>query len=396
MAARTQLGLFAGLAALVAAARARADVQVEWRPRVTLSSGYDDNVLMNGTAADGFGQVTPGLKLDLFGEHDLHLGLDCQAGLAELTHAEQFGTDRRSFASSENCGLNSKVRLTGDDKLTVRGDVNYSQDPWAIAGAGLLLRPGQTQLFDLNLAAEVDHALSHHTQIETELDANALAFGAGDPGNGYEIAPSVRYAWKTSARSKWDVGFREQLFFGIGAAPNPLAPKGVQGGLLDEAHAAQLGYRYELAPWASLTARGGALLLTGAVQDIVMPTARFSIEGYTPWTAISFTLSHDLIIGPTSAGPLVGDVAEVGLSKQWEHFGVYGRGGFYRDADAFHSMSVIGAMGYDAEVGVDWAFTRELKIGVGAVRDAQLNNTAVAAQVNRDVIQVHLTWQKFH
>src|SRR5207248_1403053 len=82
-------------------------------------------------------------------------------------------------------------------------------------------------------------------------------FGAGDRGNGYVLAPSVRYAWNTSARSKWDLGIREQLFFGIGADPNPLAPQGAPGGLLDEAHAALLGYTWAVATWANLTVRGG-------------------------------------------------------------------------------------------------------------------------------------------
>src|SRR5439155_1109377 len=62
-----------------------------------------------------------------------------------------------------------------------------------------------------------EHALTGHSEIDYGMEGQALAFGSGDPGNGFVLAPNLRYAWKTSARSKWDLGVREQLFFGIGA-----------------------------------------------------------------------------------------------------------------------------------------------------------------------------------
>ena len=46
----------------------------------------------------------------------------------------------------------------------------------------------------------VEHALTGHSHFDYGLDAQALAFGVNDPGNGYVLAPQARYAWKTSAR----------------------------------------------------------------------------------------------------------------------------------------------------------------------------------------------------
>lgn len=399
MATRTQLALHVALAAVLAAGGAGAKVYVELRPRVSMMGGYDDNVTLGylpGTGqvgTDSFGQVVPGLKLDLFGEHDLHLDLDCQAGIARLAHPQQFGPSSSAFAGNETCAVGTKVHLSARDRLLIRSSATYAQDPFSIAGLGLLLRPGQTQIFVGKFAGEMRHALSTRTELDYGLDTQMLTFGAGDPGNGYVIAPSVKYAWRTSPRGKWDAGVREQLFFGFGADPNPRALKGAPGGLLDEAHSALLGYTYDLTPYANLFARGGALLLTGGARNVAQPVARFGIESYTPTTAISLTLAHDLVIGPSSAGPLVGDIAEVGLVQQWERLGAHLRFGMYRNASAFQQTQ-LGSLGYGAEAGLDWNFTRDLRLGIAATRDARLNDVQTAAQVDRDVVQMRLTWEK--
>lgn len=356
--------------------------------------GYDDNVQLNGSGADGFGQVVPGLKLDLFGEHELRVNVDCQAGLARLAHPQEFGLSSGAFAANETCLLGTKVNFSPEDKLLVQSSATYAQDPFSIAGLGLLLRPGQTQIFVGKFAGEVDHALSSRTELDFGVDSQVLAFGVGDPGNGYVIAPSIKYAWKTSYRSKWDVGVREQLFFAMGApVGSPLAPNGTPSGLLDESHAALLGYTYALTPYADIFARGGALLLTGGAQDVTQPVVRFGLESYTPTTAISLTLGHDLVIGPSGAGPVVGDIAEVGVVQQWQQLGAHLRVGMYRNASAFRQTE-IGTLGYGGEAGVDWSLTKNLKIGVAALRDARLNDLALAAQVDRDVVQFRLTWEK--
>lgn len=393
MGARTLPVLGLGLAAFVAAGSASAKVYVEFRPRMSMMGGYDDNVRLNGAGGDAFGQAVPGLKLDLFGEHDLHLDLDCQAGLARLAHPQEFGLSSGAFATSESCALGTKVRLSPRDRLSLKTSATYVQDPFSIAELGLLLRPGQTQIFASKFSGEWGHAVAQHAEVDFGLDASALAFGLGDPGNGYVLAPSLKYAWHTSPRSKWDLGVREQLFFGIGTAPNALAPKGAPGGLLDEAHSALIGYTRALSPWAQIFGRAGALWLTGGTQEVVQPVARIGLESYTPSTAISLTLAHDLVIGPSTAGPVVGDIAELGVIQQWEHLGAHFRIGIYRNASAFRQTE-LGALGYGGEAGLDWSFTQNLKLGVAAMRDARINAGTVAQQVDRDVFQMRLTWEK--
>lgn len=391
--AAIRLALLVAFAALLASGGAEAKVYVEWRPRMSLMGGYNDNVLLNGSGADGFGQAVPGLKLDLFGEHDLHVDVDCQAGVAQLAHPQEFGLSTGAFASNETCLVGTKANLSMRDKLQLRANATYARDPFSIAGLGLLLRPGQTEIFVAHLDTEIQHALSPHTEIDYEIEGRALAFGSNDPGNGYVLAPQVRYAWKTSARSKWDIGLREQLFFGVGAdVGSPRAPGGSPSGLLDQAHSLLLGYTYALAPWASLTARGGGVMVTGMVQT-AMPTASLTLESYTPVTAISVTLAHDLVIGPTTAGPLIGDIAELGLIKDWEHLTCHLRAGMYRNVGVA-DQGQIGALGYGLEAGLGWKFTRDLRLEFAALRDARLNDVAVAQQVDRDVFQLRLTWEK--
>jgi hypothetical protein len=390
--AATRFALLVAFAALLTSRGADAKVYIEWRPRMSLMAGYNDNVLLNGSGADGFGQAVPGIKLDLFGEHNLHVDVDCQAGLARLAHPQEFGLSSGAFAANETCLVGTRANLSARDKLQIGSSVTYAQDPFSIAGLGLLLRPGQSDIFVARFSGEIQHALSPRTEITYGADAQALAFGSGDPGNGYVLSPQVRYGWKTSPRGKWEMGFREQLFFGIGAAANPRAPNGVQGGLLDQAHSLLLGYTYALTPWANLSARAGAVMVTGNYQA-TMPTARLSLESYTPWTAIAITVAHDLAIGPSSAGPLIADVAELALIKDWEHVGAHMRAGMYRNANVQRPLE-LGALGYGVEVGMAWKFTRDLRVEVAAVRDARINDVTVAEQVDRDVFQLRLVWEK--
>ncbi|HZX97854.1 MAG TPA: hypothetical protein VFE90_25275 [Myxococcales bacterium] len=390
--ARARLALLTAAASLLLAGGASAKVYIEWRPRMSLMGGYDDNVQLNGAGGDGFGQAVPGLKLDIFGDHNLHVDVDCQAGIARLAHPEEFGISSGAFAANETCALGTRVHLSTRDKLQLRTSATYAQDPFSIAGLGLLLRPGQTQIFVAKFQGLIEHALTGHSHFDYGLDGQALAFGAGDPGNGFVLAPQARYAWKTSARGTWDVGMREQLFFAMGADPNPLAPKGSPGGLLDQAHSALLGYTYALAPWANLTVRGGGMLVTGA-NDALMPTLRMSIESYQLDSALSVTVAHDLMIGPTSAGPQIADIAEVGWIRDWQHFGLHLRAGVYRNAGVTDAMQV-GALGYSTEAGVAWKFTRDLRLEFAGMRDARLNDVTVAQQVDRDVLQLRFVWEK--
>jgi hypothetical protein len=165
------------------------------------------------------------------------------------------------------------------------------------------------------------------------------------------------------------------------------------GGLLSAGHAALLGYTYRLTPWANLIVRGGPLFLTGAQGDWLHPTARFEIESVTPSTAIHLTLAHDLVIGAGLAGPLVGDLAELGVMYEIGRWEGHGRVGMYRNAWVHDAFSA-GSMGYGGEIGVDWLLTKEFKLGVAAMRDARLSDATVGRQVDRDVVQFRLTWER--
>src|SRR5438128_10730603 len=76
-------------AAIAVAGPAGAKVYVEWKPRASLFAGFNDNVLLDGSGGDGFGQARPGIRLDLFGDHQFHIDVDCQAGIGRLLHPDK-------------------------------------------------------------------------------------------------------------------------------------------------------------------------------------------------------------------------------------------------------------------------------------------------------------------
>lgn len=402
MATRT-VQMLVATAALWAAGPASAKVYLEARPRATLTAGYDDNVLLganNNVDGDSFGQATPGLTLELFGDHELHGVLDCQAGFARLAHPDRFQSSSvsGSFASNLSCNANYKDRLSTRTTMSWRARATYAQDPFALAGYGLLLRPGQTRIFAARLYGEVQHALSTRTSVELGLGADALDFGSGEPDNGFVVAPQARYLLRTSERATWDLGAREQLFFAIGAqgvvSPDPAkARRFQQGGLISEGHAALAGWTYRLSEVATFRAHGGAVLVTGSNGSAVVPSARVELEAATPKEAARLEVAHDLIIGSSAAGPVAGDMVELLLTASRGPFDGGLRAGIYRNSSAY-VLTQLGYVGYSAGCSLDWRFTREWKLGVAALRDARLSDLNVGQPVDRDVFQVRLTWER--
>jgi len=83
----------------------------------------------------------------------------------------------------------------------------------------------------------------------------------------------------------------------------------------------------------------------------------------------------------------------VGFTRDWEHVEAHLRLGVYRNA-AVSRAAEIGALGYGTEIGLGWKFTRDLRVEVAGLRDARLNDVTVAQQVDRNVLQLRLTWEK--
>ena len=394
MAARIHTTLLVAVAALAAAGPASAKVYVEWRPRISLFAGLNDNVPLDGSGGDAFGQARPGLKLDIFGDHQLHIDVDCQAGIGRLLHPERFA-EGGAFASSEQCIASYRDRFSPRTTARVLLRGTYSQDPFALSGLGLLLRAGQTQVFSTRLNAEVEHTVSPRGQWKFAADAHVLVFGQNDPGNSALFMPSLGYAYRLSPYGTVEVTGREQLFYSFGATPQAAGGAGIPSGILSEGHSVLLGYVRRINPWSTLTVRGGPLYLTGMAGGQVSPVARIQVESVTPRAAIDLVVAHDLIIGASRAGPLVGDVAELALLGNLGDFTGHLRAGVHRNADVPTQFTRFGAAGYTGEAAVDYHLGREWTVGVAVLRDARLNDVNVGRQVDRDVVQLRLTWERF-
>ncbi len=395
MAPRLHLPTLAAFSVLAAAGPALAKVYLEWKPRVSLLAGYNDNVLLDGSGADGFGQARPGLRLDLYGDHQLHADLDCQAGIGRLFHPDRFAQDGGAFASSEQCVAHYRDHWSPRTAMHLLLRSTYAQDPFAISGLGLLLRAGQTQVFSTQLSAEVDHSVSPRGQWRFGFDSQVLAFGKGDPGNGAVFTPSIGYSYRTSPYDNLTLTGREQLFYSFGATPQASAPRGVPGGFVTQAHSLQLGWERRLRPWATLKASGGPLYVTGQNGGLFSPTGKLTIESVTPSLAARLIVSHDLIIGASRAGALVGDLVEGATLVTVGDFTGGVRLGVYRNSDLPSQFQAIGSAGYSGEVSLEYRVGREWTVGIAGLRDARLNDRDLLPQVDRDVVQLRLTWERF-
>jgi hypothetical protein len=169
----------------------------------------------------------------------------------------------------------------------------------------------------------------------------------------------------------------------------------VAGGIVTEAHSLQLGWERRLRPWATLKASGGPLYVTGQSGGQFSPTAKLELESITPTLAARLILSHDLIIGAFRAGALVGDLAEVAALATMGNLVAGIRAGIYRNSDLPSQFRALGPAGYSGEVSLDYRIGREWTVGVAGLRDARLTDTNVGQQVDRDVVQLRLTWERF-
>jgi hypothetical protein len=395
MVARAHIPVLVAAAALAAAWPASAKVYLEWKPRLSLFAGYNDNVLFDGSNSDSFGQARGGVRLDIFGDHQFHIDLDCQAGVGRLLHPDRFTVTGGAFASSEQCLANYRdrysTRTTGH--FVFRG--TYAQDPFAISGLGLLLRAGQTQVFSSRLSGEIDHAVSPRGQWQFGMDSQVLTFGANDPGNGAVFTPSLGYSYRLTPYDTIGIAGREQLFYSFGATPQEAAITGVPQGILNQGHSLLMSWERRLRPHVTMKVSGGPLYVTGQNGGQVSPTAKFEIQSFGEELSTRVLVSHDLIIGATRAGALVGDLFELGGIGNFGRFSTGLRFGIYRNADIPTQFTAIGTTGYSGEVSLDYHLTREWSIGIAGLRDARLLHQFDELQADRDVVQMRLTWERF-
>jgi hypothetical protein len=298
------------------------------------------------------------------------------------------------FATGQQCAAGYSERLSNRFTLRLRSRAGYTQDPLAISGLGLLLRPGQTHVFQGRLGGEAELNTSPRTLWTFALDSEALAFGENDPGNGGFVAPSITYGYRTTSYTRWEATVREKLFFAFGAPPSVLSRTGVPGGLLNQAHTAMGGYVRRLSAVTTLTARAGASYVTGRFSpDQVEPVVRLELESMLRDWGAHLLFGHDLTIGATRAGALGADLAEASLLGKLGKFEGHLRADIYRNTPV-GDWATRGSIGYSGEVDVDYRVAKEWTVGVAALRDARLTDVDVGRQVDRDVVQLRVTWER--
>jgi hypothetical protein len=394
---RMRWGTLVRALALLAAAlpfAAQARIYTVVRPRISLGAAFDDNVRFDGSGGDALSEAIPGLKLELFGEHHLRLAFDCQANIARLAHPDRFGDTGSGFANGGNCLVDLRDQLSERVRTVWSARTTYARDAFAISSLGLLLRRGQTQVFQTRVSGLFSQAVSTRGALQYGIYANLLNFGSNDPGNGFQIAPQFGYTLRTSERDTVDMSVREQLFYGDGATAVPNLHGAGDSGLLAEGTSALAGFTRRFTEVLTGTLRAGPLLLTRTnASTVFSPAARLELSASTPTSDFHFVVAHDLVMGPSRAGALVGDVAEVGFSRELAtHLSGHLRTGLYRNAGV--GSSDLGFVGYSAESGLDYRFAHEWSFGIAGLRDGRIRGGSDAVNIDRDVFQIRLTWQK--
>lgn len=380
------------VAALLWARPAEAKIYAEWQPRVSLGAGYDDNILLDGRGGDPFGQVLPGLKLHLFGDHGLKNVLDCQAGISRLARPEQFPGAGGDLVLNQRCGNEFRSRLGARTALKFSVVEQYAQDPFSIANLGLLLRPGQRQIFQARVRSELAVRTDLQDTWYVALDQDTLFFTPGDPGNGMVVVPQVTFERRTNPRDTFRIGVREQMFFALGAAT--VATQQTWAANSTGVGTAVLGgYQRRLNAFTTVSVTAGPALLARPAGTDFVPVGRIDLEAATPTSGLHVTLLHDLVLGPSRGGPLLGDVGEVGVSATLlQSVRGHLRGGLYRNQYVGAAASNI--VGYGAGAGLDWLLGRAWTLGGTVARESRLGGDAVDHLVDRNVVQLRLTWEQ--
>jgi hypothetical protein len=377
-------------AATLAAGAAQAHVYSEWQPRLSIGGGYDDNVLLDGSGGDGYGQVLPGLKLYLFGDHGLKSTIDCQVGFSRLADPQLYPAAQGDLVLNNLCLADLKTRLGSRSALHFDLKTQYAQDPFAIANLGLLLRPGQTSIFYTRLNDDVSYRTSTRGTVLYGVDENGLYFKPGDPGNGLVLAPHVGYEHRFTEEDTWTATLRQQVFFALSP---PDAVKTWGSGTSGESTSAFFGYKRHLSPVTDFSISAGpSVVARPAHGTAVMPAGRADLEMATPYSGVHLTVMHDLALAATAPGPIVVDLGELAVFGELTSW-LVGRlyGGVYRNAAVENYQT--GTAGYGVGAGLDVRFTRALTLGATVGRDARLGGTDFENQVDRDVVIVRLTWE---
>jgi hypothetical protein len=158
------------------------------------------------------------------------------------------------------------------------------------------------------------------------------------------------------------------------------------------ATAALFGYRRRFTEVMYLQIYAGPSYLRQPGGAAYMPVARIDLEAATPTSGLHVTLLHDLVLGPSHGGPLVGDLAEVAVSGVLVGpIAGHLRGGIYRNQ--LPGVADLGIVGYSAGAGLDLRVGRAWTMSAIAVRDARLNGDPAEHNIDRDVVQMRLTWE---
>lgn len=343
--------------------RALAATQYDVVPSLTLSGGYDDNVLFDNSGGDAI--LRPAVRLEARA-FERHWNLFTDARVTSLTY---FGAGRTILLGELLAG--ARARLGRDWRVGFRGRMRTSDDPLGLAQFGVLGVEGRT--FAWKGDADAELRLSARNRLRFDGTFQGVSFFepvyAGDAGASAGLAASfVRrerrdFDWRLAVESRAFFG-RDDQAFAVGGVP---------------------GVRLRLARRTFLDVSAGVLALVEKSEAEPVGIGRLRLEREGRGWGGGLALAKDLTVPAGRFGVLSSQLAEGIVRWGNRRFETRARAGFYRSRGNQHAW----ASGWGAEAEAFVQLGGPFWAGLTAMRFSRLASEAEPA-ISRDAVYLRI------
>jgi hypothetical protein len=355
-------------AALLAAGWAEASVVAEPVARLAVEGGYDSNVRYDGRGGDRVAGVSPDLGF-LLKDHTWN-------ALAS------YGVDLLTYPTmAPGPILNQRGRLDLGWRIDPRTRFKldfvgtYAPDPVALARLGII-EPGKGSALVIRGDSRLAWLATPRWTIAGTYAERDVAY---DPKSGTLLhVPGAEAAYQLDPRTEVGAAYRFDYFQSI-----------TTGIPSSTAHEAKGIARWRWSRRISLEAEAGPAFWSGGDGSAVVPEAagRFLASGREG--ELRLEVRHGLGISARSR-PSLSDALEVGVVwRMSRSFRFRTENGIWRGATL--PSGTNSNVGYGVAGELTWLATRDIEMGVGASRFAQLTEPSAATE--RNVVGVRIAWQ---
>lgn len=376
------VGMVAGVAALLLASGARADLQLLPSLRLTAEERYDDDRLLALQAGGGAGG-------QLMTKISPQAGLMLRDRTLELETLYALDLLMRHGSGTQGIDHRGTVRLEKpiSRRMFLRGQARV----WRVQDPTSLPRLGMGRTFSPMFYADADiggrYRLTRRWRVEADYEFEAARILEGDNSFGFVHEPSASAWYAASSRTSLGTGYRFQAFQFEG---NLAHSNGVFGGLRHRL-TRQLIFSAQAGPvlFIDPARRNSSGLLPRVALDLTMDGRTFD------WTLV---VGHDLVGANGFNTALWADYASaIGSWALNDELSFFTVGSWFRNGRA-PNQSVLtldgpgASNGYALGAGVDWELNRALRLQGSLDRIAQVGVGGGDGNLARNIASIRLVF----